>query len=122
MPHWSWTNAIPVWAWIGLGVLAALIALVTLVGTIRLLVKLFRLHRHLDELPTAGKVAFWGSLIYTIFPFDLLPDPIYLDDMAVLGTAVVVLTRLWRKRHGNVPVPHGRKALPAERSDTTIPR
>ncbi len=94
---------IPLWGWVvGIlvfGVLAFIVA-------ITLLVKVFKMRRHLGELPTGGKVAFWGSLLYTILPLDLLPDPIYLDDMAVVGTALVYLTRLWRKRHGHgVPLP-----------------
>ena len=42
--------------------------------------------------------AFYGALAYTIFPIDILPDPIYLDDMAVLGGALAFLTHLARKR------------------------
>lgn len=109
-------EGIPVWAWlVGIlvfGVLAFIVA-------ITLLVKVFKMRRHLGELPTGGKVAFWGSLLYTIMPLDLLPDPIYLDDMAVVGTALVYLTRLWRKRHGRqVPLPTGKpsaKAVPGKR-------
>jgi hypothetical protein len=91
------------WIWIIVGVVV--IGALTLIGAVRLFVKVVRMRRHLGELPPGGKVAFWGSLLYTIFPVDLLPDPIYLDDMAVLTTALVYLTRLWRKRHGNLPVP-----------------
>ena len=39
-----------------------------------------------------------GALIYTIFPIDILPDPIYLDDVTVLGTALWFLTRLLRRQ------------------------
>jgi hypothetical protein len=105
MPDFGWIKDVPLAAWIAIGVVGALLAIVTLIGAIRLIVKVVRMRRHLGELPTSGKVAFWGSLLYTVFPVDLLPDPIYLDDMAVLGTALFYLTRLWRKRHGNVPIP-----------------
>jgi len=97
----DWIGDIPLWVWAVIGIVATL----AFVGAIRLLVKVVRMRRHLGELPPSGKVAFWGSLLYTIFPVDLLPDPIYLDDMAVLATALFYLTRLWRRRHGNVPVP-----------------
>lgn len=108
-PDWNPFDGIPTWVLIvGLG-LVVLVAALTLWGAARLLVKLVRAKRHLGELGTGGKVAFWGSILYTIFPIDLLPDPIYLDDMAVLGTALVYLARLWRKRHGNLPIPTGRK-------------
>jgi uncharacterized membrane protein YkvA (DUF1232 family) len=52
----------------------------------------------LGELGTGGKVAFYGALIYTFLPVDLLPDPIYLDDMGVLAGALAYLTHLVRKR------------------------
>ena len=101
MPGFGWISDIPPWVWVVIG----LVAFLAFLGALRLLVKVVRMRRHLGELPPSGKVAFWGSLLYTIFPIDLLPDPIYLDDMAVLATALFYLTRLWRRRHGNVPVP-----------------
>ncbi len=105
MPDFGWFDDISPSAWVAIGVVAALVAILTFVGAIRLIVKVVRMRRHLGELPASGKVAFWGSLLYTIFPVDVLPDPIYLDDMAVLGTALFYLTRLWRARHGGLPVP-----------------
>lgn len=84
--------------WIVVGVIVAVIGIVTLIGAIRLVRKLFRTKRMLGELGTGGKVAFYGALIYTFFPVDLLPDPIYLDDMGVLAAALAVLTGLLRKR------------------------
>ena len=97
--------------WIAIGVAVAIVGIITLYGAIRLLIKLFRMRRSLGHLTTGGKVAFYGSLLYTIFPVDLLPDPIYLDDMAVLGTALIYLTRLLRKRGGRVPLPSGRSSV-----------
>jgi uncharacterized membrane protein YkvA (DUF1232 family) len=52
----------------------------------------------LTGLGAGGKIAFYGALIYTIFPVDVLPDPIYLDDMGVLAAALIYLTRLVHKR------------------------
>jgi hypothetical protein len=96
-------------AWIALGVVVAIVGLITLYGAIRLIIKLVRTRRMLGDLGTGGKIAFYGALAYTIFPIDILPDPIYLDDMAVLGGALVFLTRLIRKRGGIKGVlPHTR--------------
>jgi hypothetical protein len=84
--------------WIVIAVVVGVIAVLTLYGAIRLGRKLFATRRQLGDLGPGGKVAFYGSLLYTFFPIDLLPDPVYLDDMAVLGGAVFYLTRLARKR------------------------
>ncbi|WP_328536924.1 YkvA family protein [Streptomyces sp. NBC_00344] len=67
-------------------VLAALAFLATLVLTVVLAVRLFRARRYLREagIPLSNKFAFWGALIYTISPVDLLPDPVLLDDIGVL--------------------------------------
>jgi len=85
-------------AWIVVGVIVAVVALITLYGAIRLARKLFVTKRMLGDLGTGGRIAFWGALIYTILPIDLLPDPIYLDDMGVLTAALLYLTHLLRKR------------------------
>jgi hypothetical protein len=86
--------------WIAIGVAVALIGVVTLFFAIRLIIKLFATKRMMGELGTGSKIAFWGALLYTVFPIDLLPDPIYLDDMAVLGGALALLTSQLRKRGG----------------------
>jgi hypothetical protein len=84
--------------WQLIAVAVGLVALVTLYGAIRLAGKVFAVRRQLGTLGAGGKLAFYGSLIYAIFPIDLLPDPIYLDDMAVLGTGLLYLTKLLRER------------------------
>ncbi|MEU7798483.1 YkvA family protein [Micromonospora arborensis] len=84
-------------AWV-LVVIAAILALATLVGAVVLAVRVVRTRRLLTGLGAGGKVAFYGALIYTIFPVDVLPDPIYLDDMGVLAAALIYLTRLVQKR------------------------
>ncbi|CCH15640.1 YkvA family protein [Micromonospora lupini] len=84
-------------AWIVV-VIAGILALATLVGAVVLAVRVVRTRRLLTGLGTGGKVAFYGALIYTIFPVDILPDPIYLDDMGVLAGALIYLTRLVHKR------------------------
>jgi len=95
-------------AWIAVAVVVGVIALLTLYGAVRLARKVLATRRRLGPLGTGGKVAFYGSLLYTIFPIDVLPDPIYLDDMAVLGAALLYLTRLLRARGGFPGVPRGR--------------
>jgi uncharacterized membrane protein YkvA (DUF1232 family) len=74
------------------------IAVVTLAGVIWFARKLIITRRALGELGIEGKVAFYGALIYTIFPVDLLPDPIYLDDIGVLAGALFYLTNRLRER------------------------
>jgi hypothetical protein len=84
--------------WVVLLVLGGLLALATLVGAIVLAVRVVRTRKLLGDLGAGGKVAFYGALIYTIFPVDILPDPVYLDDMGVLTAALLYLTRLVHKR------------------------
>ncbi|MEV0881020.1 YkvA family protein [Micromonospora echinofusca] len=81
-------------AWVVVGV----VAVVTLVGAVVLAVRVIRTRRLLGTLGVSGKVAFYGALLYTVLPIDLLPDPIYLDDMAVLTGALLYLGRLVRQR------------------------
>lgn len=87
-------------------VLGGIVALATLVGAVVLGVKVLRTRRLLGELGAGGKVAFYGALIYTVLPVDLLPDPIYLDDMGVLAGSLIYLTRLVQQRRAS------RTALP----------
>ena len=84
--------------WTLILVLGGIIALATLVGAIVLAVKVVRTRRMLGDLGAGGKVAFWGALIYTVLPVDLIPDPVYLDDMGVLAGALIYLTRLVHQR------------------------
>lgn len=84
--------------WILIIALIVVLLLAMLVGAIVLLIRLVRMRRLLNELGAGGKVAFYGALIYTIFPIDLLPDPIYLDDMGVLTGALIYLSKLAAKR------------------------
>lgn len=91
-------------------VVAVIAVIAMLVGAVVLAVKVVRTRRLLNELGAGGKWAFYGALIYTIFPVDLLPDPIYLDDMGVLAAALVYLTRLVAKRRAE----QGTPALPQQ--------
>ncbi|MFE9870057.1 hypothetical protein ACFYON_05370 [Micromonospora sp. NPDC005686] len=78
-------------------VLAAVVVAAMLVGVVLLAIRVVRTRRMLGALGAGGKVAFYGALIYTILPVDLLPDPIYLDDMGILAGALFYLGRLVAK-------------------------
>ena len=86
-------------AWVVVGV----IAVATLAGAVVLAVRVIRTRRLLGTLGVSGKVAFYGALTYTVLPVDLLPDPIYLDDMAVLTGSLLYLGRLVRQRRATSP-------------------
>jgi hypothetical protein len=106
--------------WIIVAIVVGVVAVLTIYGVIRLGKKLFATRRMLGDLGKGGKIAFYGSLLYTFFPVDILPDPIYLDDMAVLGGALFYLTRLARKR-GLLRLP-GRGAATARATTVRAPR
>ncbi|MER7169986.1 YkvA family protein [Streptomyces mesophilus] len=66
--------------------LAAVVLAVAAGFALWLLVRLVRTRRLLRRagVPVENTLAFWGALIYVISPVDLLPDPVYLDDIGVL--------------------------------------
>ena len=79
-----------------------LVLLAALVLAIVLAVRVWKTGKYLQSVGVNGKFAFWGALIYTISPVDLLPDPVYLDDVGVLGVSLMYLSRLAvkaRERH-----------------------
>jgi hypothetical protein len=88
-------------AWIAVIVVGCVVAVATLAGAVVLAVRVVRTRKLLGELGMGGKVAFYGALIYTVLPVDLLPDPIYLDDMGVLAGALFYLTRLVQKHRAS---------------------
>jgi len=57
---------------------------------VALLVRLVRTRRDLRRagLPAGPKWVFWGAVLYLVLPTDLLPDPVYLDDIGVLLLAL----------------------------------
>ncbi|WP_210594332.1 DUF1232 domain-containing protein [Streptomyces sp. GESEQ-35] len=71
-------------------VLAAVLAAALLTVAVGLLVRLVRARRALRQagLPTGPRWVFWGALIYFVLPADLVPDPVYLDDIGVLLLAL----------------------------------
>ncbi|MEW2611332.1 YkvA family protein [Streptomyces sp. NPDC047880] len=71
-------------------VLAAVLAAVVLVFALTVLVRLVRTRRDLRRagLPTGPRWVFWGAVLYLVLPTDLVPDPVYLDDIGVLLLAL----------------------------------
>ncbi|GGX75922.1 hypothetical protein GCM10010358_32850 [Streptomyces minutiscleroticus] len=71
-------------------VVVAVLAVLTLAAAVAVLVRLVRTRRTLDRagLPTGPKWVFWGAVAYLLLPADLVPDPVYLDDIGVLLLAL----------------------------------
>jgi uncharacterized membrane protein YkvA (DUF1232 family) len=79
-------------------VLLAVVVLGLFVLALVLLVRFWRLRRQLETLPGGARWAFWGAVVYTVFPVDVLPDPIVVDDIGVLLASTAYLHRLIRER------------------------
>ncbi|MER5209685.1 YkvA family protein [Streptomyces sp. NPDC002838] len=71
-------------------VVVALLAALALAVALVLLVRLVRARSSLRRagLPTGPRWVFWGALLYFVLPTDVLPDPVYLDDIGVLLLAL----------------------------------
>ncbi|MFI1360153.1 DUF1232 domain-containing protein [Streptomyces sp. NPDC020898] len=71
----------------------AVLAAVALAVAGTLLVRLVRTRRDLRRagLPTGPRWVFWGAVLYLVLPTDLMPDPVYLDDIGVLLLALRTL-------------------------------
>ncbi|WP_455354818.1 YkvA family protein [Streptomyces sp. SYSU K217416] len=71
-------------------VLLVVLAAVTLGFVIALVVRLVRARGELRRagVPAGSRWAFWGALAYVVLPVDLLPDPVFLDDIGVLLLAL----------------------------------
>lgn len=78
-----------------------LLALLMLGAAIVLAVRLVRARRRLRAagVPTQNRWVFWAAMIYLILPTDLVPDPVYLDDIGVLLLAL----RSMRSAEGKLP-------------------
>ncbi|MGC4786234.1 DUF1232 domain-containing protein [Micromonospora sp. DT178] len=106
-------------AWVLVGV----VAVATLAGAVVLAVRVIRTRRLLGTLGLNGKLTFYGALLYTVLPIDLIPDPIYLDDMAVLTGALLYLGRLVRQRRAAKPPLPGAPDAPSapDRAHRRVP-
>ncbi|MCF0090384.1 MULTISPECIES: YkvA family protein [Streptomyces] len=71
-------------------VVVALVCAAVLSAAVVLLLRLVRTRRELRRagLPTGPRWVFWGAVAYLVLPTDLLPDPVYLDDIGVLLLAL----------------------------------
>ncbi|MEH0573592.1 MULTISPECIES: YkvA family protein [Streptomyces] len=71
-------------------VVAVVSAAAVLAVAAAVLVRLVRTRRNLRRagLPTGPRWVFWGAVLYFVLPTDLLPDPVYLDDIGVLLLAL----------------------------------
>lgn len=67
--------------------------LATAVGAAWMLLRVLRARRALRDagVPLRDKALFWGAVLYTVSPVDVLPDPVYLDDIGVLVLALRAL-------------------------------
>ncbi|MFE6766875.1 YkvA family protein [Streptomyces sp. NPDC057689] len=74
-------------AWIVVGAAVALLML-AVAGV--LLVRVLKARKLLAEagVPLHNKALVWAAVLYTVSPVDLLPDPIYLDDIGFLLLAL----------------------------------
>jgi len=82
-------------------VLLAIVVLTMLGITIFLFIKLIKVGKLIrsDLMPMQGKIAFWSAIVYGVSPLDLLPDPIYLDDIGIIVGAITYITHLAKKHH-----------------------
>ncbi|MFH0172406.1 DUF1232 domain-containing protein [Streptomyces cacaoi] len=76
-------------------VVAVLAAAALFAVAAAVLVRLVRARRGLRRagLPTGPRWMFWGAVLYFVLPTDVLPDPVYLDDIGVLLLALRSLRR-----------------------------
>ncbi|MGN5633483.1 YkvA family protein [Streptomyces sp. AC154] len=74
-------------AWLIIG---AVLVLLTVGIAAVLLVRVFRARKLLVDagIPLQNKALVWAAIIYTVSPVDLLPDPVYLDDIGFLMLAL----------------------------------
>ncbi|MFG3267577.1 DUF1232 domain-containing protein [Streptomyces bobili] len=73
----------------------AVVAVAVFAVAATVMVRLVRTRRGLRRagLPTGPRWVFWGAVAYFVLPADLLPDPVYVDDIGVLLLALRSLRR-----------------------------
>lgn len=108
-------------------IIVSVVAAVLLITAIVLAVRLVRLRRGLRAagLPEGKRWVFWGALAYLVLPADLIPDPVYLDDIGVLllalrslgGGATGKSARYAADRTREHLAAHGRTGRPVSRQD-----
>ncbi|MEW2580957.1 YkvA family protein [Streptomyces syringium] len=72
-------------SWALVSLLAVLVTAMAVAAAV-VAVRLFRARRLLRDagVPENKKIIFWGALLYLVSPVDLVPDPVYLDDIGIL--------------------------------------
>ncbi|MGA4837919.1 DUF1232 domain-containing protein [Streptomyces sp. G45] len=92
-------------------VVGAVLVAVTLAAAVALLVRLVRTRRALRRagLPTGRQWVFWGAVAYFVLPTDLLPDPVYVDDIGVLLLALRSLRSGAGRGPAELPPSEGRR-------------
>ncbi|MCI3246102.1 MULTISPECIES: DUF1232 domain-containing protein [Streptomyces] len=83
----------------------SIVALLILAMAVVLFTRLLRARRDLRRagLPSGPRWVFWGAVLYFFLPTDLLPDPIYLDDVGILLLAL-------RTMHNSLSAPNRRES------------
>ncbi|MFF3326469.1 DUF1232 domain-containing protein [Streptomyces sp. NPDC002889] len=82
------------------------VVLAMAIGAAWLLFRVVRARRVLLDagVPFRDKALFWTAVLYTVSPVDVLPDPVYLDDIGVLMLALRALhaaaRQETREKHG----------------------
>lgn len=68
----------------------AIVALGLAIAAAVLFVRVVKARRLLLDagIPLRDKALFWVAVVYTLSPVDLIPDPVYLDDIGVLLLAL----------------------------------
>ncbi|MGW7196306.1 YkvA family protein [Streptomyces chryseus] len=71
-------------------VVAVVLVVAMLAAAVFVLVRLVRARRSLREagLPEGRPWVFWAAVAYLVLPADLMPDPVFLDDIGVLLLAL----------------------------------
>lgn len=71
-------------------VVAVVLVVAMLAAAVFVLVRLVRARQSLRKagLPEGRPWVFWAAVAYLVLPTDLLPDPVYLDDIGVLLLAL----------------------------------
>lgn len=96
MPEIDWSGPA------GLVLVIVVVVVVTGLVCAFLLVKLVKKHRQVNQpdTPLPAKFAYYAAIVYAIFPVDLLPDPVLVDDIGILLGALLYVSRVVKKLQG----------------------
>ncbi|MGC4948643.1 YkvA family protein [Streptomyces sp. DT224] len=99
-------------------IVGAVFGLLMLAAAGVLLVRVLKARKLLAEagVPLHNKALVWAAVLYTVSPVDLLPDPVYLDDIGFLLLALRSLHAAARAAGVG-----GRQERPAEPRGNLVP-